>query len=781
MKAFLLLFLSIISYNSIAQNASVRGTVTGPEGAPLPFANVFLKGTNIGTSTNNEGSFFLNNINPEKYTLVVSAVGYTTIQKEIILTSGKELIIPVQLSQDNQNLNEIVITSNRRTETLDEVPSSVSVLTASQIENRIQTSNNIADVLIEIPGIALSTNQTSNVGQTLRGRNMLVLIDGIPQSTPLRSGGRDINTIDPNSLERIEVIKGATAIYGNGADGGIINYITKKPEMGKRFESTTQLGAEGSLVDIDHTVGAKLSQTFSGNLEKLSYLASGSFRQTGIFRDANGEVVSPTYGLGETNQYNFLGKLNYRLTEDYSLETMYNYYSSNQDTEYINQNGIYGETPAIGVIGEVLGVDQGNRFNHNAQMTYDANNLIGNTDLRLNLYLQDFKTVYGFSDFFFNPEAGYVGGQSTIESTKTGARFNFRTPYSFGGDINGDILYGIDILNDKTSQNLIDGRVWAPEMDMVNFAPYAQLKTIYNDFVLKAGIRFENINIEVPDYETILIYPTGPGAPNGGVAVNGGELKYDATTFNTGLRYNRYEIFQPFVSFSQSFSIADLGRTLRTATENTVSQINSEAVIANNYEAGFNSRLGRTRLSGAYFVSTSELGATYREVNGVFQIARQPEKVYGFELALDTEIIDNVYFGSSVSYTEGKLDSESSGEYDTYINGDRIPPLKLVNYLQYDLNNKWDARISHIYSGNRERFEPAENGSYVYGKGPVESFNLINFTSNYQLTPNTELGLGIENLLNEDYYNLLSQWSARDSNYIKGNGTRFSLTVTVNL
>lgn len=780
MKVFLCLLISLVTFNSFTQNATIRGTVTGQEGIPIPFANVILEGTKIGTSTNNEGSFVLTNINPEKYTLVVSAIGYETVKKEIILTSGKELVVPVQLSQDNQNLNEIVITTNRRTETLDEVPSSVSVLTARQIENRIQTSNNIADVLLEIPGIALSTNQTSSTGQTLRGRNMLVLIDGIPQSTPLRSGGRDINTIDPNSLERIEVIKGATAIYGNGADGGIINYITKKPELGKRFESTTQLGTEGSMVDIDHTIGSRLSQTFSGNLDKLSYLASGSFRQTGIFRDANGEVVSPTYGLGETNQYNFLGKLNYILMEDHSLELMYNYYSSNQDTEYINQNGVYGESPAIGIIGEVLGVDQGNRYNHNAQVTYDANNLLGNTDLRLNLYLQDFKTVYGFSDFFFNPEGGYEGGQSTLESTKKGARFNFRTPYSFGSDINGDILYGMDILNDKTSQKLMDGRIWAPEMDMVNFAPYAQLKTVYSDFVLKAGIRVENINIEVPDYETILIYPSGSETPNGGVAVNGGELKYDATTFNTGLRYNRYEIFQPFVSFSQSFSIADLGRTLRTATENTVGQINSEAVIANNYEVGFNSRLGKTSLSGAYFISTSELGATYREVNGVFQIAREPEKVYGYELALDTEVFDNLNFGSSLSYTEGKLKSEG-GEYDTYINGDRIPPLKLVNYLQYEMNDKWEARISHIYSGNRERFEPAANGTYVYGKGPVESFNLVNLSSNYQLTPNTKLGLGIENLLNEDYYNPLSQWSARDSNYIKGNGTRFSLTMTINL
>ncbi|HET8754326.1 MAG TPA: TonB-dependent receptor, partial [Salinimicrobium sp.] len=728
-----------------------------------------------------EGYYSLELDSPGTFSIQFSSMGYENVTKEVTLSASEKLELSVQLSEALKNLDEIVITSNRRTETLDEVPSSVSVLNSREIENLSLTSNNIADVLVEIPGLALSTNQTSNVGQTLRGRNMLVLIDGIPQSTPLRSGGRDINTIDPNTIQRIEVIKGATAIYGNGADGGIVNYITKDPERFQKLESITQIGTEGSLVDTDHTVGSKISQTFSGTIDNLGYVASGSFRQTGIFRDADGEIISPTYGLGETDQYSLFGKLNYELAEDHSFELMYNFYSSNQDTEYVSQDGIYGKKPAIGVIGEVLGVDQGNRHNHNAQFTYDANNLLGNTDLRLNLYLQDFLTVYGYDGYFINPEAGYDGGQSTVASVKKGVRFNFSTPYSFKNGISGDILYGMDILNDVTSQKLVDGRIWAPEMDMTNFAPYAQLKTLYQDFVLKAGLRFENINIEVPDYSTIHIFPYGSDVSNGGVAVNGGELKYDATTFNVGLRYNKWEIFQPFVSFSQSFSIADLGRTLRTATENTVSNISSEAVIANNYEAGFNSRFGKTSLSGAYFVSTSDLGATYREVNGIFQIARQPEKVYGFELALDTELLENLYFGSSVSYTEGKLDSEDNGNYDTYMNGDRIPPVKTVTYLQYRMWNKWDARLSHIYSGNRDRFEPSPAGTYVYGKGPVNSFNLFNFTTNYQLTKNTKIGLGIENLFNADYYNLLSQWSARDSNYIKGNGARYNLSLTVKL
>lgn len=780
MRSLLFSTLMLFSFIASAQNASLSGRLTNTLGEAIPFATISFQKAPYSGTTSETGQYIIGDISTGSYTVIYSSPGFTTEVREVNLKAGEERIIDIQMKDDIKTLDEIVITSNRRIETLDEVPSSVSVLSARQIENLSLTSNSVAEIMNEVPGLALSTSKTSNTGQTLRGRNMLILIDGIPQSTPLRNGSRDVNTIDPNVIERIEVIKGATAIYGNGADGGIINYITKKPRGTKSLESTTEISSGISLVDTDHSLSSKLSQTLSGQVGKLGYVANGSFQQTGVFRDANGEIISPSYGLGETDQYNLFGKINYQINQDHSLEFMYNYFSSNQDTEYINQPGVYGVRPAIGVIGEDPGVDQGNRYNHNGQFTYNAFNLIGNTDINLNLYFQDFQTVYGFSPFFSNEETGYEGGQSMIESDKKGARINFKTPYTLGSEFSGDILYGVDILNDVTSQYLVDGRLWVPKIDMSNLAPYAQLKSLYKDFVFKAGIRLENINIDIPDYRTIYIFPNG-GTPQGNVSVEGGELKYDATTFNVGMRFKRWSQFKPFASFSQSFSIADLGRTLRSATENTVGNISSEAVIANNYEVGFNSYLGRTSISGAYFLSTSELGATYREVNGIFQIARQPEKVYGFELAVDTKLTDRFDLGSSLSWTEGKLDSEDNNNYDTWMNGDRIPPLKTVTYVSYNAFDKLNVRLSHVYSGSRDRFEPKTDGTYTYGQGPVESINLVNLTANYKMTKQTALGLGIENLFNEDYYLPISQWDARPQNYIKGNGARLSLSLKVNL
>lgn len=777
-----LIFGFLLSFSSIVYSqTTISGSVLDETNTPLMGANIILT-PNKGTITDYNGNFSLENINKGEYTLQVLFLGFKSQTKTINVSGQKFITLDFILVGSNQELQEVVITSNRTRETLDEVPSSVSVLNSRQIKNLAQTSNSVADVLTEVPGLALSSNRTSSTGQTLRGRNMLILIDGIPQSTPLRKGGRDVNTINPSTLERIEVIKGATAIYGNGADGGIINYITKKPNTTKKLESTTSIGAEGALVDIAKTVGANVTQTFSGQLDKLGYVTSGSFRQTGVYKDANGAVLSPFYGLGETSQYSLFGKLNYQINKKQRVELMYNYFSSNQNSDYIPEVDVYGEAPTIGVLGKNLGEDQGNRYNHNAQLTYDYDDIFRNTDFRLNLYLQDFKTVYGFTDNFYDPNLNFDGGQTSILSAKKGARLNFKTSYSFG-EVNGNILYGVDILNDKTSQELVDGRKFVPEMDMTNFAPYVQLKTLYKNFVLKAGIRLENINIQIPDYTTLTRYNLGETNPNsGGVDITGGELNYNATVFNAGVRYNKWRVFKPFISFSQSFSIADLGRTLRSATENTVTQINSEAVIANNYEIGFNTHIGRTSLSGAYFISTSDLGSTYSETpSGAFEILRQPEKVYGFELSLDTEILRNVNFGTSVSYTEGKIDTQDNGDYNTFIGGDRIPPIKVVSYVSYKWKNKFDTRLTHIYSGDRNRFEPNEKGEYTYGKGPVNSFNIFNLTTNYQLTPTTGIGVGVRNLLNEDYYPPISQWNARDSNYIKANGTQFNVSLTVKL
>ncbi|XCI74929.1 MAG: hypothetical protein ABI045_06035 [Flavobacteriales bacterium] len=86
----------------------------------------------------------------------------------------------------------------------------------------------------------------------------MLLVDSIPQSIPLCNVFHDINSIAPNILELIEVIKGATAIYGNGSDGGIINYITKKFKKDKPFSNLNRIENTCALTRFENGVGGEV-------------------------------------------------------------------------------------------------------------------------------------------------------------------------------------------------------------------------------------------------------------------------------------------------------------------------------------------------------------------------------------------------------------------------------------------------------------------------------------------------------------------------------------------
>lgn len=274
------------------------------QSAPVEMVTLALEGSALGTTTNEEGSFRIDNIQPGTYTLRVGGVGYNTLKKPVTLAASQSLTLDLTVQTDQRALREVIVSASRTLETLDETPASVYVLDAHNLQIQSQITTNISNILANaVPGLGFGSNTTSNVGQTLRGRNVLIMVDGIPQSTPLRAGGRDVRTIDPAAIERMEVVKGATAVYGNGADGGLmlINYITKKAGTSKPFSAYTSVSGTGMLLHGNDTFGGRVSQQFTGKVKNINYVASGTYEKTGVLKDGEGQVISPVYGLGETN------------------------------------------------------------------------------------------------------------------------------------------------------------------------------------------------------------------------------------------------------------------------------------------------------------------------------------------------------------------------------------------------------------------------------------------------------------------------------------------------
>ncbi len=772
------------AFSVLGQSDSIHGTVVTTDNEPVPFSSVALKGTSLGTTTNGKGGFGLAQVTPGSYHLAVSALGFEHKTVPIQVLQGVTTEVLVTLLPNQQGLSEVVVSASRTPETIDQVPSSITVLSRKAIEEDMLVSTNIIDILSnKVPGLSPSTGTSSNWGQTLRGRAMLVMIDGVPQSTPLRNGAVDLRALDPDAIEQIEVIKGATAIYGNGAAGGLINYITRTPQQQKPLTSRTSLGMSGSLVSTDNSIGARVSQLFYGKTGKFDYVTSGTYEQTGEWKDAEGDVLPPDYGLGETDSYNGFLKLGYDFTSFNRVQVTYNYYSSEQKTNYVPLNGNYQtKQKSTAILGETRGVPQGVRSNHNLSLRFSGEHAFLNSRYEADAYLQSVDNV-----FFWSPTFEF-GGQSIVSSVKKGARALLTTPYKISATVAGDVTYGLDVLNDVTAQPLVDGRIWVPEMNMLNVAPFVQLKTtIAEDLIFKGGFRAEKVNITVADYTTLRTVNPATGAiDNPGFKVKGGELGYNAYLFNAGLRYNKFSLFTPYASFSQGFSVADIGVLLRSARVDDISKISTEAIVVNNYEAGFVSTFNKLRFEGVGFISTSELGASGLYKDGIFVVMRTPEKIYGLEATVDVTLLDNLNLGATYSYTEGKLDVNQNDRFDdtedVYLGGERISPPKYTAYLRYTLlDNKLGLNVQYTRIGDRDRFKANEKGTYNFYQGPVAAYQLVNLSASYKLSSNTTFNVGMENLLNEDYFPARAQWFTGPNMYTKAKGAAFNVSMVVEL
>ncbi|WP_224997772.1 TonB-dependent receptor [Cesiribacter sp. SM1] len=780
-KFFTLFALLLLTQFAAAQSAvTIAGKVNIASNEPLVGVSVRIKGTSEGVVTDVDGRFSLQTQRPLPVTLVLSMVGYKT---EEVKVTAPVSALSVTLSEAVEELSALVVSASRTPETLDETPSSVTILPQKALQESMIVTTNLIDILSnQVPGLAPSTSTSSNWGQTLRGRPMLIMIDGVPQSTPLRNGSMDMRALDPAVIERVEVLKGATAVWGNGAAGGIINYITRTPKKDDPFSSVTELGTTGSLSSIDNSLGARISQMVYGKLDKFDYVVSGIYEQTGEWKDAEGDVLPPTYGLGETDSYNAFLKFGYNWMPGQRAQLSYNYYSSEQKTNYVSEFGNYDEKrKTAAVLGDILGVPQGVRANHNLNLRFEGEGLPGQTSYDVDAYYQSVDNVFFWSNDFVN------GGQSRILSQKKGLRFAFNTPLLSSAVFASDITYGLDLLNDVTSQPLVDGRIWVPEMNMNSLAPFTQLKfSLWKDLVFKGGFRMEKVNIGVEDYATMEMVNHQTGGTTESFSVKGGSLSYNAYLFNAGVRYNKFDLFTPYASFSQGFSVADLGLMLRSARVNSIAAINTEAIIINNYEGGFVSKWKNLRLEGVGYLSTSELGTSGRFVNGVYEVMRSPEKVWGFEGIADYRILDNLSIGTSYSWTEGKLDVNDNGSVsdaeDVYLGGERISAPKLTGYVSCSLlQERLSLQLQYTGIRNRSRFEQNERGSYDPYKAPVEAYNLVNLAASYRVNESTSLRVGIENLFNEDYFPARSQWFTQPSLYTKGKGAAFNLSVNISL
>ncbi|QBQ55185.1 TonB-dependent receptor [Nitrosococcus wardiae] len=675
---------------------------------------------------------------------------------------------------NNLKLPAIEVRAVRQAGALDTLSRYVTRITREEIEKQQETTQSVAEILGRmVPGMAPASQTFTNSNQTLRGRDVLVLIDGVPMNTN-RNVSRDLFNIKASAIESIEVVHGGSSVYGGGAAGGIIyiNTLQGRREEGIEFE--TVLGGGTSLTEMDdEALSGRLVQRVLGKKGPVDYTLSFSGEQTQGFFDAEGDRIPPEPSQGDlsdTGTLDLLGKLGYEFGADQRLELSVNYLDQEQDTDFISDPAVNdfppGSVKAKALKGLQLDEQTANE-NLLLNLGYIKEDLLG-SKIQAQAYYRDYHSR--FFPFDGRPFSGWNAvAQTFLDSQVSGGRLTIDTPLPLLEDLDAFLLWGADINYEETEQpaTIFNGdvfdasggrvfevtdkeRTFVPETTTESYGVFGQFEVIPLDqVILRGGIRHEWVDVSFDDFVTL----------GQGNEIEGGEIHYSETTFNAGVVYTPVSPLDLYFNFSQSFELPDIGLQLRFAPAGfNVTDSNLEPRIIDNFEIGMRGRFGGLRISAAGFYSESDLGGVFVENFSLVQ-ERTPEHIYGAEGSLDYIFSDQLKIGGTFTWQKGEREEPATGE-DIALNGFRIPPLKLTGYVEYSPFHWWNARLQVLYSGNRD--DAAEDG-VGFGGREVEDYTVVDLYSSFDAGPGT-LRIGIENLLNNQYHTVFGQLLRSGSN-----------------
>ena len=243
---------TIFIFSANAQNSTITGTVSDTSGF-ISFANIFLKGTSIGTTSDENGKFILKKIPEGNYIIVASFISYISAEKNITILQDSSININLKLKLDQSLVDEIVVTSTMKP--VSKLESAVPIEVYTPRFFKYNPSPSLFEAMQNVNGVRPQINcSVCNTGDIhingLEGAYTMVMIDGMPIVSGL-STVYGLSGIPQSTIERVEIVKGpASTLYGSEAVGGLINVITKKPNNAPVF-STDIFGTSWAELNTD--------------------------------------------------------------------------------------------------------------------------------------------------------------------------------------------------------------------------------------------------------------------------------------------------------------------------------------------------------------------------------------------------------------------------------------------------------------------------------------------------------------------------------------------------
>jgi iron complex outermembrane receptor protein len=652
------------------------------------------------------------------------------------------------------------------------LPSTITVIDQEQLQQQLAVTQDISQVLANlVPSFAPSRQKLTNSGESLRGRKPLYLVDGVPQSTPLREGGRDGHTLDPAMIERIEVIHGANALQGLGASGGIINIITKRAprQDGDSFQDVS-IAASTALPHESDSAGYRASYLFGTRKGAFDFVGGASYASEGLYYDGDGKplAINAVQGdLMDSRSYNLFAKGGWSIDEDRRLQLTANRYQLQGNNDYVVVEGdAVNGIPASSERGDPEGEGPRNRTT-SLVLDYTDKSLAGGY-LQAQMYWVDFSALYGDSDwgdFWGDGRDPDWHDQSQNLSEKIGGKFSWSRGDLFGLRLRATL--GLDLARDTTSQELIRaGLDWVPETTYESWSPFVQAEWWLTDtLMLTGGLRHERGKLQVDDYTTI------PANSGGSRFVEGGSPTTSETLPNVGLVWEATDALKLYASYSEGYTVADIGRVLRAIDQpdqRVDSLVDLSPVVADNREIGLDYGNDRWIAHLAAYWSDSDLGSrlAFDPATATYNVARERTEIRGVEGNLALRFSETGRIGLGYATTHGRYDSDGDGRVDSDLPGINVSPDRLTAFWTQAWAPGFDTRLQASRAFDRD-FDSSDND--------FDGYTTVDLLGRFRLPLGT-LSIGIENLFGEQYIAYNSQTTPpRDDTYTAGRGRVLTL------
>lgn len=670
----------------------------------------------------------------------------------------------------------VIVTGTRSPKAVDKVPGAITLVSPAEVQRSLAITEDQTAVLSKNVPSYSESNQTSNtLGQTLRGRVALYLLDGIPQSTPLRDGSRNATFTDLAVIERIEVIGGASAAEGIGAAGGVVNYISKRATRdGLHINGGGRFGTQFEDDSESWKVQADLAYKGGG----IDVFVAAQYLDRGMSYDARGRRIglSSSFSLADTRQKNIFAKIgtDFGANESQRLELTGSYFRLEGKGNYYYVPGSRAsglpDTAERGqqlVNGQNILRQEFNDFKQTA-LNYTHKDLFGGSLVATGYYAKQAMRFAGENgvdrqDPLIAP-LGTLVDQSEINSEKYGVRSSFTRPDVFFRGF--EVRVGFDAVHDTTDQRLaLTDRVWVPPLKYTSYAPYVQLSYDAGPVTLTGGVRHEDGRIEVDDYTTTYF--------RNRAFVKGGTLKYTNDLLNGGVVVRPGAGFSLFGAYTEGFTLPNIGIPLRNISvqgQSVDGITDLQAVVFRNKEVGVNwrGRLGSAGLS--YYRSYSPLGSTFAvdPVTLDFILQRRPVRIEGVEATAEFRPSDQWRFNAVYSHLKGFTTRANNvvDPVDVELGIVNISPDKL------NLTATWLPTPDASISFGMDKLMDRETNQGERTTGRV----LFDLTAKYRAKGVGEFSLGVENLFNKYYFLAFSQIDFFQ-NYFAGRGRVVSLNL----